>query len=104
VDRDQLHLERLVVASSGPDGQVLLGSGKPTADVKVRIVDPDVEAFRAEFGAFLDENLPPPNETCERPRSVSHMPQWRTAAAQALARRDELACQKPHLNLHRRPL
>ncbi|GAB7145009.1 acyl-CoA dehydrogenase family protein [Mycobacterium riyadhense] len=38
--------------------------------------DPDVEAFRAEFGAFLDENLPPPNETCERPRSVSHMPQW----------------------------
>ena len=38
--------------------------------------DPDVEAFRAEFSAFLDENLPPESETQERPRSVSHMPQW----------------------------
>jgi alkylation response protein AidB-like acyl-CoA dehydrogenase len=38
--------------------------------------DPDVEAFRAEFSAFLDETLPPASETQERPRSVSHMPQW----------------------------
>jgi len=38
--------------------------------------DPDVEAFRAEFAAFLDENLPDASETLERPRSVSHMPQW----------------------------
>ena len=38
--------------------------------------DPDVEAFRAEFSAFLDENLPPASETQERPRSVSHMPHW----------------------------
>jgi alkylation response protein AidB-like acyl-CoA dehydrogenase len=38
--------------------------------------DPDVEAFRAEFSAFLDENLPPASETLERPRSVSHMPTW----------------------------
>jgi alkylation response protein AidB-like acyl-CoA dehydrogenase len=38
--------------------------------------DPDIEAFRAEFAAFLDENLPPASETLERPRSVSHMPQW----------------------------
>ena len=38
--------------------------------------DPDVEAFRAEFSAFLDEHLPSPAETLERPRSVSHMPQW----------------------------
>jgi len=38
--------------------------------------DPDVEAFRAEFAAFLDENLPSASETLERPRSVSHMPQW----------------------------
>ncbi|OBA84334.1 acyl-CoA dehydrogenase [Mycobacterium sp. 1164966.3] len=38
--------------------------------------DPDVEAFRAEFSAFLDENLPPASETQERPRSVSHMPAW----------------------------
>ena len=38
--------------------------------------DPDVEAFRADFAAFLDENLPAASETLERPRSVSHMPQW----------------------------
>ncbi|QNI08535.1 acyl-CoA dehydrogenase [Mycobacterium kubicae] len=38
--------------------------------------DSDVEEFRAQFSAFLDENLPPPSETLERPRSVSHMPQW----------------------------
>ena len=38
--------------------------------------DSDVEEFRAEFAAFLDEHLPPEAETLERPRSVSHMPQW----------------------------
>lgn len=38
--------------------------------------DSDVEDFRAEFSAFLDENVPPASETLERPRSVSHMPQW----------------------------
>lgn len=38
--------------------------------------DPDIEEFRSEFSAFLDENLPPASETSERPRSVSHMPQW----------------------------
>jgi alkylation response protein AidB-like acyl-CoA dehydrogenase len=38
--------------------------------------DSDVEAFRAEFSAFLDENLPSADETLERPKSVSHMPQW----------------------------
>ena len=38
--------------------------------------DADVEAFRAEFAAFLDEHLPTEAETQERPRSVSHMPQW----------------------------
>jgi alkylation response protein AidB-like acyl-CoA dehydrogenase len=38
--------------------------------------DSEVEEFRAEFAAFLDEHLPPPTETQERPRSVSHMPQW----------------------------
>jgi alkylation response protein AidB-like acyl-CoA dehydrogenase len=38
--------------------------------------DSDVEEFRAEFAAFLDEHLPPEPETLERPRSVSHMPQW----------------------------
>ncbi|PJE13197.1 acyl-CoA dehydrogenase family protein [Mycobacterium sp.] len=38
--------------------------------------DSDVEEFRAEFAAFLDENLPAASETVERPRSVSHMPSW----------------------------
>jgi len=38
--------------------------------------DPDVEEFRTEFSAFLDEHLPSAAETLERPRSVSHMPQW----------------------------
>ncbi|MGV0835017.1 acyl-CoA dehydrogenase family protein [Mycolicibacterium thermoresistibile] len=38
--------------------------------------DADVEEFRAEFTAFLDANLPSEAETLERPRSVSHMPQW----------------------------
>ncbi len=38
--------------------------------------DPDVEAFRAEFAAFLDQHLPAAAETLERPRSVSHMPDW----------------------------
>lgn len=38
--------------------------------------DADVEQFRAEFSAFLDEHLPSAADTLERPRSVSHMPQW----------------------------
>jgi alkylation response protein AidB-like acyl-CoA dehydrogenase len=38
--------------------------------------DSDVEQFRAEFAAFLDENVPTAAETLDRPRSVSHMPQW----------------------------
>lgn len=38
--------------------------------------DEDVEAFRAEFSAFLDDNLPTESQTFERPQSVSHMPQW----------------------------
>jgi alkylation response protein AidB-like acyl-CoA dehydrogenase len=38
--------------------------------------DSDVEEFRAEFSAFLDDNLPSAAQTLERPRSVSHMPQW----------------------------
>lgn len=38
--------------------------------------DADVEQFRAEFAAFLDAHLPPESATLERPKSVSHMPQW----------------------------
>lgn len=52
-----------------------IGRESPRSTVQLTF-DPDVEAFRAEFAAFLDENLPPASETLERPRSVSHMPQW----------------------------
>jgi alkylation response protein AidB-like acyl-CoA dehydrogenase len=38
--------------------------------------DADVEAFRAEFIAFLDENLPAEADTAERSRSSSHVPEW----------------------------
>ena len=39
--------------------------------------DADVEEFRAEFVAFLEEHLPgAAAQALERPRSVSHMPQW----------------------------
>lgn len=38
--------------------------------------DADVEAFRAEFVAFLDEHLPSEAEAVERPRSTSHIPDW----------------------------
>ncbi|MCW2654593.1 MAG: acyl-CoA dehydrogenase [Mycobacterium sp.] len=38
--------------------------------------DADVEEFRTEFVAFLDEHLPAAEEALERPRSVSHMPAW----------------------------
>lgn len=36
----------------------------------------DVEAFRAEFVAFLDAHLPAEAEALERPRSSSHVPEW----------------------------
>ncbi|MBF6170005.1 acyl-CoA dehydrogenase family protein [Nocardia blacklockiae] len=38
--------------------------------------DPDVEAFRAEFVAFLTEHLPAAAETAERSHSSSDVPQW----------------------------
>jgi alkylation response protein AidB-like acyl-CoA dehydrogenase len=38
--------------------------------------DADVEAFRAEFIDFLDQNLPDAAEGMERPRSCSHIPEW----------------------------
>jgi alkylation response protein AidB-like acyl-CoA dehydrogenase len=39
--------------------------------------DDEVEAFRAEFTAFLDEHLPSEAEaTAERSRSTSHVPEW----------------------------
>jgi alkylation response protein AidB-like acyl-CoA dehydrogenase len=38
--------------------------------------DADVEAFRAEFAAFLDEHLPDEAETVQRSRSSSDIPAW----------------------------
>lgn len=38
--------------------------------------DTDVEAFRAEFVAFLDEHLPAEAQAAERPSSTSHVPEW----------------------------
>ena len=38
--------------------------------------DADVEAFREEFVAFLDEHLPSEADALERSRSSSHIPEW----------------------------
>jgi alkylation response protein AidB-like acyl-CoA dehydrogenase len=38
--------------------------------------DADVEEFRADFVAFLDNNLPSEAEATERSRSCSHIPGW----------------------------
>jgi alkylation response protein AidB-like acyl-CoA dehydrogenase len=38
--------------------------------------DPEVEKFRAEFAAFLDEHLPTPAEATDRSKSSSHVPEW----------------------------
>ncbi|WP_445167756.1 acyl-CoA dehydrogenase family protein [Mycolicibacterium sp. Dal123E01] len=38
--------------------------------------DADVEAFRAEFIAFLDQHLPTEGEAVERSNSSSHVPEW----------------------------
>jgi len=38
--------------------------------------DADVERFRAEFMAFLDEHAPDQGQAVERPRSTSHIPDW----------------------------
>ncbi|OBI40706.1 acyl-CoA dehydrogenase [Mycobacterium kyorinense] len=38
--------------------------------------DADVEEFRSEFVAFLDEHLPDEAQAGERPHSSSHVPDW----------------------------
>ncbi|WP_297824561.1 acyl-CoA dehydrogenase family protein [Mycobacterium sp.] len=38
--------------------------------------DTEVEAFRAEFAAFLAEYLPTEAQAAERPSSTSHVPEW----------------------------
>ncbi|BBY31000.1 acyl-CoA dehydrogenase family protein [Mycolicibacterium sediminis] len=40
------------------------------------VFDADLEAFRAEFVAFLDDHRPTDAEALERPRSSSHLPDW----------------------------
>ena len=49
---------------------------QPSGSAVQLTFDADVEAFRAEFVAFLDEHLPPEAEAVERPRSSSHVPDW----------------------------
>ena len=57
--------------------------------------DPDVEAFRAEFVAFLDEHLP--HRDAGRPtlRSSAHMPQWARRLAAAAVRQRLAAARQP---------
>ncbi|OBJ51541.1 acyl-CoA dehydrogenase family protein [Mycobacterium sp. 1423905.2] len=38
--------------------------------------DAEVEEFRTEFVAFLEQHLPAEAAGCERPRSCSHIPDW----------------------------
>ena len=38
--------------------------------------DSDVEAFRDEFAAFLDEHLPDPSVAAERSGSTADVPDW----------------------------
>ncbi len=48
--------------------------------------DADVEAFRAEFAAFLAEHLPTEAESTERPRSTADIPAWARRLAAAAVR------------------
>lgn len=50
---------------------------------------------------FVTPTLPAIEHFPDLLRSDPRLPHWRTTAAHALARRDEFARHKPHLNLHR---
>jgi hypothetical protein len=50
---------------------------------------------------FFARSLPAIQHFLELLREDPRLPEWRAMAARALAMRDELARQKPHLNLHR---
>jgi hypothetical protein len=50
---------------------------------------------------FFTRSLPAVQHFLDLLQDDPRLPEWRAAAARALARRDELACQNPHLNLHR---
>jgi len=50
---------------------------------------------------LFTRSLPAVQHFLELLRDDPRLPEWRNTAACALAKRDELACQKPHLNLNR---
>jgi alkylation response protein AidB-like acyl-CoA dehydrogenase len=49
---------------------------RPAGSAVQLTFDADVEAFRDEFVAFLDEHLPPELEALDRSWSSSHVPDW----------------------------
>lgn len=57
--------------------------------------DADVEAFRAEFMAFLDEPVPPEAEALERSGSSSHVPGLGASLAAADVRQRVAAAGEP---------
>ncbi|GAB2824887.1 hypothetical protein GCM10022221_23640 [Actinocorallia aurea] len=67
-------------------GELLLGgaaehrafiAAAPSGEGSIRLTfDAEVEAFRAEFAAFLDAHLPSEADAAERPNSTAHIPDW----------------------------
>src|SRR5262249_49744391 len=51
------------------------GPGSPRSTVQLSF-DAEVEAFRAEFVAFLAEHLPTAEQATEPSRSSAHVPEW----------------------------
>ncbi|OBF21814.1 TfuA-like protein [Mycobacterium kubicae] len=60
-----------------------------------------VSARIATRTLFFARSLPATQHFLDLVRQDARLSEWRAVAAHALARRDELARQKPHLNLHR---
>ncbi|WP_204080917.1 TfuA-like protein [Mycobacterium riyadhense] len=60
-----------------------------------------ISARLATRTLFFARSLPAIQHFLDLLRDDPRLPEWRALAAQALARRDELARQKPHLNLRR---
>src|SRR5579875_1528985 len=55
----------------------MLRGGRRRRGVAVQLAfDAEVEAFRSEFVAFLDEHSPDEASAAERPRSTAHIPEW----------------------------
>lgn len=60
-----------------------------------------VSALLVTRTLFVTRSLPAIEHFLDLLRADPRLPHWRSVTAQALARRDELARRKPHLNLHR---